>query len=136
MSPGAPSIAGHGSGRGCIPFPGARRPSGLRVDLRPFPPPPLNSRLKGAAIEAALFLTLGACATAQMHSEEQLNEVALSCGLSQGDVVQETEEKRLLFLYRIAPKPQQRHCVYEWARRNHLTLVTINAVNEAPGPQS
>ena len=100
------------------------------------PAPLLNSHFKGAAIEAALLLTLGACATAQMHSEEQLNEVALSCGLSQGDVVQETEEKRLLFLYRIAPAPRQRHCVYEWARHHHLTLVTINAVNEAPGPQS
>jgi hypothetical protein len=53
-------------------------------------------------------------------------------------VVQETEEKRLLFLYRVAPKPQQRHCVYQWAHRNHLTLVTINAINDAPpaGPKS
>ena len=71
-----------------------------------------------------------------MHTEAQLNEVALTCGLSVGDVVQETEEKRLLFLYRVAPKPQQRHCVYQWARRNHLTLVTINAINDAPGPRS
>ena len=46
---------------------------------------------------------------------------------------QEVEEKRLLFLYRVAPKPEQRHCVYEWAHRNHLNLVIINAVNE---PQS
>lgn len=73
---------------------------------------------------------LTACATAQLHSEDQLNQVALTCGLSVGDVVQESEEKRLLFLYRIAPQPRQRHCVYQWARRNHLTLVVINAVNE------
>ena len=81
-------------------------------------------------------LILTACATAQLHSEEQLDQVALACGLSVGDVVQETEEKRLLFLYRVAPKPQQRHCIYQWARHNHLTLVTINAVNEGPGPHS
>ena len=89
-------------------------------------------------MSAVAVLSLSACATAQMHTEAQLNEVALTCGLSVGDVVQETEEKRLLFLYRVAPKPQQRHCVYQWARRNHLTLVTINAINDAPapGPQS
>jgi hypothetical protein len=78
-------------------------------------------------------LTLTGCAAAQMHTEAQLNEVALACGLSLGEVVQESEEKRLLFLYRVAPKPEQRHCVYQWAHKNHLTLVVINAVNE---PQS
>ena len=92
--------------------------------------------MRGAILASSCALSLAACATAQLHSEDQLNQVALTCGLSVGDVVQETEEKRLLFLYRVAPKPQQRQCVYQWARRNHLTLVTINAVNEAPGPQS
>src|SRR5438477_7545131 len=81
---------------------------------------------------------LSACATAQMHTEAQLNEIAMSCGLSYGEVVQETEEKRLLFLYRVAPAAAQRHCVYLWAKRNHLTLVIINAVNDpiVPGPKS
>lgn len=80
-------------------------------------------------------LALAACATAQLHTEAQLNEVALSCGLSSGDIVQESEEKRLLFLYRIAPRPEQRRCVYQWAHRNHLTLVVINAVND-PQPSN
>src|SRR5438874_5259440 len=86
----------------------------------------------------ALVLALSACATARMHTEAQLNEVATGCGLSYGEVVQEAEEKRLLFLYRVAPKPEQRHCVYLWAKRNHLTLVIINAVNDpmVPGPKS
>jgi hypothetical protein len=87
-------------------------------------------------VSAALALT--ACATAQMHSEAQLNDVALSCGLDYGEVVQETEEKRLLFLYKVAPKAQQRHCIYQWAHKNHLTLVIINAVNDPiiPEPKS
>jgi hypothetical protein len=87
---------------------------------------------------AAALVSLTSCAMAQLHTEAQLNEVATACALSVGDVVQESEEKRLLFLYRIAPQPRQRHCVYQWARRNHLTLVVINAVNEpqATEPQS
>ena len=79
--------------------------------------------------------SLAGCATAQMHTEEQLNEVAIRCGLSIGDVVQESEEKRLLFLYRVAPKPSQRHCVYQWAHKNHLTLVVINAINDPQAPE-
>ena len=82
----------------------------------------------------ALLLTavagLSACATAQFHTKEQLDGVARACGLSYGEVVQEAEEKRLLFLYRVSPKPEQRRCVYQWARKNHMTLVVINAVND------
>ena len=83
-------------------------------------------------------LGLSACATAQMHTEAQLNQIATGCGLDEGDVVQEAEEKRLLFLYRVAPKPSQRHCVYKWARKNHLVLVIINAINDpqTPAPKS
>jgi len=84
----------------------------------------------------AIALALAGCATAQLHTEAQLNEVAVGCGLSYGDVVQEQEEKRLLFLYRISPNPRQRHCVYQWARRNHLTLVVINAINDPQPSQN
>ena len=86
-------------------------------------------------LPAGLAFALTGCATAQMHTEAQLNEVAQGCGLSYGEVVQEAEEKRLLFLYRVAPKAAQRHCVYLWAHRNHLTLVIINAVNDPLRPE-
>jgi len=89
-----------------------------------------HGRYSLIAVVTLLPLVLTACATAQLHTEAQLNEVAVTCGLSVGDVVQEQEEKRLLFLYRVAPEPRQRHCVYQWAHRNHLTLVVINAVND------
>src|SRR5205085_8328982 len=95
--------------------------------------PQAARKLMKTTISAVLIggtLALTACATAQMHTEAQLNDVATGCGLSYGEVVQESEEKRLLFLYRVAPKPEQRHCVYLWAKRNHLTLVIINAVND------
>jgi hypothetical protein len=86
--------------------------------------------VRRAASLTAVTLALSACATAQLHTEAQLNVIATACGLSYGEVVQEAEEKRLLFLYRVAPAAAQRHCVYRWAKRNHLTLVIINAVND------
>ena len=87
---------------------------------------------------AIVMSTLTACATAEMHSEAQLNDVALSCGLTYGEIVQDAEEKRLLILFHVAPAPRQRHCVYQWAHKNHLVLVIVNAVNEpqAPGPRT
>jgi hypothetical protein len=86
--------------------------------------------VRQAATALSLALPLSACATAQLHTEAQLNDIARSCGLSYGEIVQEAEERRLLFLYRVAPKPEQRHCVYQWARKNHMHLVVINAINE------
>jgi hypothetical protein len=91
--------------------------------------------VRKVAAPAIAILGLSACATAQMHTEAQLNEIAVACGLSYGEVVQEQEEKRLLFLYKVAPEPRQRHCVYQWAHRNHLTLVIINAVNDPQVPE-
>ena len=74
-----------------------------------------------------------ACATAQMHTDDQLNTVAQGCGLSFGEVMQDASEKRLLFLMRAEPSAAQRACIYNWAHRNHLRLVLINLAN---GPVS
>lgn len=86
--------------------------------------------MRRAWIGLTVALPLSACVTARLHTQEQLNDVARSCGLSYGEVVQEAEEKRLLFLYRVAPEPEQRRCVYAWAHKNHMTLVIINAIND------
>jgi len=75
------------------------------------------------------ILTLSACATAQLHTESQLNGVAQTCGLALGDVMQDESEKRLLFLMKIEPSAGERVCVYRWAHRNHLHLVVINIAN-------
>ena len=80
-----------------------------------------------------LGLTLSACAAAQMHTDDQLNAVAQSCGLSFGEVMQDASEKRLLFLVRSEPSAEQRACVYRWARRGHMHLVLVNIAN---GPAS
>jgi hypothetical protein len=61
-----------------------------------------------------------------MHTEAQLNGVALGCGLALGELIQDESEKRLLLLVRDNPSPQQRVCVAKWARRNGLRAVFVN----------
>ena len=74
--------------------------------------------------------SLSACATARMHSQAELNSVTERCGLAAGELFQDEEEKRLLFLFRVQPTAEERACVARWARENHLRAVFINAVNE------
>jgi len=80
------------------------------------------------AVVVAL-LPLSACVTpARMHTEAQLNDVALGCGLALGELIQDEAEKKLLLLIRDNPSPKQRICVAQWARRNGLkpVFVTMN----------
>ena len=72
-------------------------------------------------------LALSACATpAQLHTEEQLNQVALGCGLALGELLQDGSEKRLLLAIRQEPTIEQRACVAKWARRNGLKPVFVD----------
>lgn len=72
------------------------------------------------------ILALSACATpARMHSEAQLNDVALGCGLALGELIQDDAEKKLLLLVRDNPSPEQRVCVTKWARKNGLRPVFV-----------
>ncbi len=75
-------------------------------------------------------LSLSGCVTARLHSEAELNVAARECGLALGELVQEHDAKKLLFLFRIAPSLEQRRCVQRWARANHLRPVIIEAINE------
>src|SRR5256885_567915 len=73
------------------------------------------------------FLALFACATpARMHTEAQLNDVALGCGLALGELIQDESEKKLLLMIRQDPSAGQRLCVAKWARRNGLKAVFVH----------
>jgi hypothetical protein len=61
-----------------------------------------------------------------MHTQEQLNTIALGCGLTYGELIQDEEQKRLLLLIRDNPSASQRVCVTNWARRNGLKPVFLN----------
>lgn len=79
-----------------------------------------------ASISATLLLS--ACATPRMHSQDELNSASLACGMSYGELIQDEEAKKLLILFREAPSPEQRRCVYGWARQRHLKLVVIDSI--------
>ena len=78
---------------------------------------------------ALIAVLLAACATARFHSEEELASVGRDCGLALGELFQDESEKRLLFMFRIAPTAEQRACVTRWARKNHLKTVIVEAAN-------
>jgi hypothetical protein len=79
----------------------------------------------------AAALLLSACATTQavrMHTDEELNAVALRCGLALGELFQDESEKRLLFLFRPSASAGERGCVARWARPQGLRPVFVEAV--------
>ena len=88
-----------------------------RTDISPLP-----------ILGVALF-TLSACATPQMHSQAELNSASLSCGLTYGELIQDEEAKKLLILFREKPSAAARACAYQWARKRHLKLVVVDAIN-------
>ena len=87
-----------------------------------------------AVLICCAVLGLFACATtARMHTDAELNDVGRQCGLALGELFQDESEKRLLFLFKIQPTPAERSCVYQFARKNHLRLVLIDAINDPAG---
>ena len=78
---------------------------------------------------AASVIALSACATPQMHSQAELNSASLSCGLTYGELIQDEEAKKLLILFREKPSAAARACAYDWARKRHLKLVVVDAIN-------
>jgi hypothetical protein len=83
---------------------------------------------KLSILSGAVLATLSACATPRMHTQAELNSAGQACGLTYGELIQDEEAKKLLILFRQAPAPEQRRCVYDWARKNHLRLVVIDAI--------
>ena len=81
------------------------------------------------ALIATAALSLSGCVTARLHSEAELSAAGRACGLSEGELVQETDLKKVLFLYRVAPSHELRSCVFRWADQNHMRLAVIEAVN-------
>ena len=88
----------------------------------------LNYSRIAPMIYVGAALLLSACATPRMHTQAELNTAGQACGLTYGELIQDEEAKKLLIMMRQAPAPEQRSCVYRWARKNHLKLVIIDAI--------
>lgn len=83
--------------------------------------------IRWISVLVPMALALSACATpGRMHTEAQLNDVAIGCGLALGELIQDEEQKKLLLMVRQDPTPGQRGCVAQWARRNGLKAVFVN----------
>jgi len=87
-----------------------------------------------SACAYAVAAALSACATTQpvrMYTAQELGAVAQRCGLALGEVVQEEEEPRLLFLFAAAAPERDVRCVRRWSHRRSLHFVHIEAIVEA-----
>jgi len=80
----------------------------------------------GAAIGTVLLVS--ACATARMHTDAELADVTRACNLAAGELVQEEEDPRILFLVRPNATPRERVCAIRWAKRNHLHLAYVEGI--------
>ena len=89
---------------------------------------PRRTDISSILIIGSGIVSLSACATARMHIQAELNTASLACGLTYGELIQDAEEKKLLVMFRAAPSPAHRDCVYKWARKRHLKLVVIDAI--------
>jgi hypothetical protein len=76
-----------------------------------------------------MSFALSACATARLHTVEEINAVGRDCGVALGELFQDESEKRLLFLLRPGVTAQERACVVRWARKNHMKTVVVDAIN-------
>jgi hypothetical protein len=77
---------------------------------------------------ALITLSLSACATARMHTEAELGDVTRACGLGAGELIQDTEEPKILFLIHPNATPRERVCAIRWAKRNHLHLAYVEGI--------
>ena len=82
-----------------------------------------------AAVLIPLALSITACATARLHTQAELNGIGQQCGLALGELFQDESEKRLVFLFRPDVTAEQRRCVVQWARKNRMKTVVVEAVN-------
>jgi hypothetical protein len=79
------------------------------------------------------FAAVAGCATAQplrMYTSQELGAVAQRCGRALGEVVQEEEEPRLLFLFAAGAPDSEVRCVRRWSHRRSLHFVHIEAIAE------
>ena len=80
------------------------------------------------AIATAL---LSACATpARIHSASELASVAERCDVAAHELAQHRERPEIFYFLKPAASEPQLICVVRWAKKNHLKLVYVEAVEQ------
>ena len=85
-------------------------------------------------ISVFVAFALSACVTTRIHEQSELNSIGQRCGLALGELFQDEEQKKLLFMVRIGSTPEQKSCVAKWARRNvsvSLKLFLLCSISSA-----
>jgi hypothetical protein len=99
------------------------------LSLRNYQPAARLLRPGGLAALLGSALALSACVNTRVFTETELGEVGRRCGLAAGEVIQEADHPRFLFLYAVGPTRGQLSCVQRWARRHNMNLAYIEAVD-------
>ena len=81
-----------------------------------------------ACIGLLSVLALAGCVNTRVFTETELAEVSRGCGLAAGEVMQEPDHPRFLFLYAVETSQEQYRCVQRWARRNNMHLAYISGI--------
>jgi len=84
--------------------------------------------LAPAAAAFGLALLLSGCVNTRVFTETELAEVGRGCGLAAGEVMQEPDEPRFLFLIAVEATDAQFHCVRQWARRHNMHLAFVSGI--------
>ncbi len=79
----------------------------------------------------ALAALAGCVTPTRMYTAEELGRAGAACGLALGELAQEEEEPRLLFLMTVE-RPGQLRCVRQWAERRNLRLVYLENMERVP----
>lgn len=79
-------------------------------------------------LSALAALALAGCVSVRGYSDAELSDVARTCGLAAGELVQEESYPKILFLYAVGPTAEQKSCVQKWARKRNLHLSYIDAI--------
>ena len=74
---------------------------------------------------------LAACATtARVHSLSELSRVANRCDVAAHTLAQHLERPEIFYFLNPVASEAQLLCVGRWAKKNHLRLVYVEAVQE------
>ena len=84
-------------------------------------------------VVGAILAALSACATTpKVHSMRELSQVADRCNVSPTELAQHLERPEIFYFLNPTASEAQLLCVGRWAKKNHLRMVYVEAVEEVP----